>query len=241
MTLLYDIDFEGGDLTEWTGTSGGGVTDTTSAFSVTAGAALAGTNYGLAVTANGSTAAQGYHYPINSTSGVIRARFYIDPNGVTMTSGTLITIFNCYNASVVIMVVQLFYNSTYGYGIYFRAYDDAAGTNQIGPFYDNFGDEPHYIEVLMTRASTTSSNDGVSQIWIDGTSVGSVTNLDNNTRFNEFDWYYFGKVVNADGATGTFYLDQLIIRDDNTAIGAHSTGASNAPRAMHNRRMQGMS
>lgn len=213
--IIVDIDHEGGTLGEYTST----VTDSGD-LSVTAAAKLAGTNYGLSCLVDDTTSIYGF-YDLGSpnTTGVIRLRIYLDPNNISMSNTYEMDPINLQNSSWNnIFQLMFYYNS--GYQIAARAYNDS-GNSETSKY--TITDEPHYIEVYIKRATTTSSNDGVVTLWIDGTQKETITNLDNNTSFANFQYFYAGPLNITSGISGTFFLDQFIVRDDNTEIGALPT------------------
>ncbi len=101
-------------------------------------------------------------------------------------------------------------------------YDDNLSSQTLGPY--DISDAEHYVEVLVTYASGPSANDGVMTLWVDGSQQGTDTTLDlyNTTKPNEA---RLGAVVGIDsGTSGTFYLDEFVLRDDDTEIGPVSGG-----------------
>lgn len=223
MAKLYEITFETGDFTQWTGTPNGGIINTDGDLTVTAGAAMGGSSYGMACLLNDASNWSGYHYPIGNTSGMIRTRFYVDPNSAAIVSGDMVTALNCYNASVWVLSVRLQRTGT-TYYIYAQTINDEGTTVATSTY--TITDAPHYVEVYLKREVSNGSNDGILTLWIDGDQKESITTVGNYTRFSIFDWYYFGKVQNNASSTGTIYLDELVIRDDNTTIGPLSTDRS---------------
>lgn len=218
MAVIVDIDHEAGDLTEYTST----VTDSGD-LSAAAAAALAGTGYGLQVVIDDTTAIYGTKTVTTNTSGVIRVRFYIDPNTLTMTSGTNHWITRVYSAAPGLINVVYLYKSGTNYQLDMVAYNDADGV--VGSTATTITDAPHYIEFYTKRATTNISADGVFTWWIDGTQITTTTNIDNYDRFSSFGRIEIGAVIGIDATTsGTFFIDQLVANDDGAEIGAYSTG-----------------
>jgi hypothetical protein len=79
-------------------------------------------------------------------------------------------------------------------------------------------DAPHYIEVLVAYASSAVASDATLTIWIDGVQADQVTGIDLYDR-SKPDTVLLGVVTVASGTSGTIYLDELVLRDDDTEIG----------------------
>ncbi len=221
MAIIIDIDHEGGDLTEYTST-----VEDSGDLSAHADAALAGTDYGLKLVIDDTTGIYGlvsFGSPY-STTGIVRARFYIDPNALTMANGNnfrLLVVNNSTPAAVA--EVRLGYTTGTGHTIAAMIVDDAAAESFTT--YYGISDELHYVEMLLTRASGESTNDGSIQLWIDRVDKETVGSKDNYTRFNTLRIVQFGAVSGIDtGTSGTFYLDQLVVNDDGSEIGPLETG-----------------
>lgn len=216
MTVLLDINHETADLTQYDST----VTDSGD-LSVTAAARLGGSNYGLSCVIDDTNAIYGIANLSPPASGILRVRFYLDPNSLTMANGDAFRVLRLWDTAgggAIIFAVNLTYYTATGYRFLGTAYDDANNTYTIST--TDIGDEPHYLEFYLTSAATTSSNDGICTVWIDGSQVGARTDLDNNTRFAALDQCHIGAVSNIDaGTSGTLYLDELVVNDDGGQIG----------------------
>lgn len=233
MTTIIDIDHETGDLTQYTST----VTDSGD-LSVAAGAALAGTGYGLSLVLDDNVAIYGAKALVaGDTSGKLRWRFYIDPNGLTMANNDVFINTNAYGTSVAVAVANLLYTTVGGYQIRVDIYNDAGALTSA-----NYAitDAPHYVEIYLIRATNSTSSDGSIQTWIDGASQGTISNIDNYDRFADFKTVYFGASGVDTGTRGVFYLDELIVNNDGSEIGPVSS-ATAVPVFMHHMQQQGMS
>jgi len=224
MSVIVDIDHEIGDLTEYTST----VTDGGD-LSVAAAAALAGTVYGLNVLIDDTTAIYGIKSGLNDTSGKLRARFYIDPNTLTMATDDQFIVWRAQNTSTASLAkVDLYRSAAPAYRIQVTIFNDA-GAGTASSFY-TITDEPHYIEIYLQRAATSISSDGSLQLWIDGVSKQTISGIDNYDRFPNFDIIHLGAIANLDaGTSGTLYLDQLVVNDDGSEIGAYVPPAAGNP------------
>ncbi len=217
---LAKVDLETNDTTQFTSTSGADL-------SVSAAAALHGTAYGLNVLIDDTTADYGVvgnntTESLNSTTGKMRLRFYIDPNTLPMTAGDAFYLMYCYNAaSSSIATIQMRMNGG-NYQIQVTLIDDAAATNNSS--WVTITDAPHWIEIYLQRASTDIAADGSLDLYIDSVAspVASVTAKDNYDRFASLAFINWGGVSGIDAGTGpgTLFLDELIINNTGVAIGA---------------------
>lgn len=219
MTTLVDIDFEAGDLAEFTST----VTDSGD-LSAHADAALAGTNYGMKLVLDDTTAIYGIINCAAPVSGVLRTRFYIDPNSLTMANNDVFTLCGFYNGTTQRARIN-FYRSGSTY-LFFFALQDDAGTFGIASSII-VPDAPTLVEWLVKKATTADSNDGTITCWLDGVQMATKADIDCYTNFATIDAFRFGAVIGVDATTsGTFYLDQLVITDTNTRIGRYGGGTN---------------
>jgi len=123
MTTLLDIDLESGDLSEFDATA----TDSGD-LSADAAAALAGTNYGLKCVIDDTNAIYGTANLSPPASGILRGRFYLDPNSLTMANGDAFRVLRLWDTAgggAIIFAVNLAYYTATGYRLLAIAYDDA--------------------------------------------------------------------------------------------------------------------
>src|SRR4030095_9588023 len=106
-----------------------------------------------------------------------RARFYLDPNSITMLDGQDFYIFNGYDTASVFQVQ--FGISAGNYRIRLRQQNDSAGTTSTS--WANISDAPHVIEIEWRAAMAAGANDGSATLWLDGVQSGSLSGLDNDT------------------------------------------------------------
>jgi len=211
---LIEINHEDNDFSEYTGIQQDG-----SDLAVSAGAALAGTNYGLSVTVNDVNNIFGYvTLGTPDASGVMRMRFYLDPNGISMASGWGNYIFNCKRASggSDIGEVYLLWSGT-SYQLFFSLYDDVSSTDSSNY---NITDAPHYIDVLIVRATTSGSADGYMSMWVDGVLKETISGKDNYDTFDQLGYLKWGCTYGARSDTsGTYYIDEIIVNNTGDPIG----------------------
>jgi hypothetical protein len=207
---VFNIDNETGNLTQYTNTSG--------AVSATAGAALAG-SYGLSTIVSATVA---WGRKVVTQAAIARFRFYIDPNTITMANGDAFVIQNLQqNASpyAVFEQIQLKYVTGTGYQLAVDIYNDAG---YLATYTQNITDAPHYVEVNFVRAATSTSIDGTFAWWIDGVAKDTRASIDNYNKFSDQQWQTsIGAVTGRDaGTSGTIYLDEWVMNDDGSTIGA---------------------
>jgi hypothetical protein len=81
-----------------------------------------------------------------------------------------------------------------------------------------------YLEFYLQRESYDGANDGQAEWWINGVSQGTVTGIDNYNSFPTMNKFLLGESGSRPAsASGTAYWDDLVIRDDDTEIGANYT------------------
>lgn len=148
-----------------------------------------------------------------------RARLYIDPNSLVMATSDrfyICAIRDGIGPSNAIYL-QFNYDGT-NYQVRLRVLNDG-GAYSSTAFYD-LPDAETYIEMHIVRPATASSNDGTGELFFDGVSQEQLTGLDNFDRFPTYDRIRVGAVSSVDaGTSGTFYLDEIVVRDDSQEIG----------------------
>lgn len=206
--MIFVDGFESGDTSAWPSSS----TDAGD-LSVSPSAALAGSQ-GLQIViddnnpmyvADDRPAAEA-HY---------RARFYFDPNGISMASGNAHYIFSGLMGSTV-EVVRINFRYSGGFyqvsGVLLNDSASSVTTNWV-----TLSDAPHTIEVEWQAAGAPGANDGVLRVWLDGGQIAELTNIDNDTH--RIDWAVLGPYSGIDtGTRGTYFFDAFESRR-NTYIG----------------------
>ncbi|MEE8264025.1 MAG: DUF2341 domain-containing protein, partial [Gammaproteobacteria bacterium] len=213
--ILFEIDHEEGDFTDYDST----VTDVGD-LSVTTAAALAGTSYGLNILVDDTTAIYGQKNQTPPASNEFRLRVYLDPNGITMATNDSFQMVDAHSTGPKASVFQfrLAENpaaNTYGFTL--GCWADA-GANWT---FITISDAEHLVEIHVERAATSTSADGRCRVWIDGTLQITESAVDNWDQFAGLDYFQFGAPGSIDpGTSGTFYLDEIVLRDDGIEIGA---------------------
>lgn len=222
MAEIFNIRHET-DLSEYTST----VTDGGD-LSQSAAAALASSNGGLSCLVDDTNAIYGQKDFTQLTNTEYRFRFYIDPNNMTVAGAFVIC--RLRDATT----TRCYVSFTYDSGNYrIRAIvkkDDFAYSSTS---YYNVTDAEHYVEVLVEYASGAAANDGTLTLWIDGSQQEQVTNLD-IYDISKPDVAQLGPCSALDaGTSGTLYLDEFVLRDDDTQIGPVSPPVTGNPWAIY--------
>lgn len=221
MTIQFSASHESNNFSEYTATvTDGGDLSTSSA------AALASTAYGISVLIDDTTAIYAYKALGSAiTTGVVRYRFYIDPNSITMSNSTEHTVAIIADISSNPVSLALLHRTSGGeYGIYTVCVQDGGG--HLNSQVQTISDAPHYVEVVTVRATNSTSTDGYTEFWVDGVYAYKTVLTDNYDQFNDWQLVIVGAPSGIDATTsGTFYLDEVVVRDDNTTIGPVATKA----------------
>jgi hypothetical protein len=142
-----------------------------------------------------------------------RARFYLNPNSISMADGMDFYIFTGYQTSSVFQVQLGFFASTGKYRIRLRQTNDSGTTTSTG-WIDIDNNFSNVIEIEWWAASAAGANNGGANLWINSgignpnppSPSASLSNLDNDTKRIEF--VRLGAISGLnDGTLGTYYLD----------------------------------
>jgi len=140
-----------------------------------------------------------------------RARFYFDPNSITMASGNAHYLLYAYLKDTTTGVLRLEFRCTTsacpGAGTYqVRAEAATDTTSWSGTSWYAITDASHYFEIDWGASSAPGANNGVLKLWIDGVLKQTLSTIDNDTR--QIDWVRLGAVSGVDtGTRGTYYFD----------------------------------
>jgi hypothetical protein len=211
--IIVDIDHETGNFSQYDTVENNGGN-----LSITSGAALGGTGYGMQAFIANTNDEYALTYPLNNTSGIVRARFYIDPNSISVPDSTGIGVISFYNSgSISFGGANLIYYTGVGYTI--RASIRKDDTDYAWTTWIPITDTQHYVEVQLVKATGSETNDGSITVWVDGSGSVAATGIDNYTIFDNLNYVLLGANGVGSGITGTYYLDELVVRDDNFEIG----------------------
>ena len=217
-----DIDEEAkaetADLSEFDSTAAG--TAAGGSISASTAAGLAGTEYGFAIVTSGTGSESYGQWDVSAPSGgEFRVRLYLDPNSLTMANSDTFYILEAEGTSGTdIATLRLEYTTASGYNLDFDVYTDAAAASEVNA--PVISDAPHYIEVSVQRAASSASSDGGGTIWVDGSTTGNLSNVDNYDQFALLGRMRLGASGSLDaGTSGTFYLDEIKATSDGNYIG----------------------
>jgi hypothetical protein len=133
-----------------------------------------------------------------------RARFYFDPNSISMVSGNAHLIFRGLSGTSKAVLQMEFRRSSGIYQIRARLLND--GTTWTNTSWFTITDASHFIEFDWRAATAAGANDGGLTLWIDGVQKASLTAVDNDTL--RIDRVRLGAVNGIDSGTrGTYYFD----------------------------------
>ena len=201
--LIFADGFESGGLTAWsaTQTDGGDLV-------VSAGAAMASTAFGVEATVDDRA---GLYVQDDAPMGEsrYRARFYLDPSGYDPgeANGNLRTrVFLVFEEAPVKRIAQVVLRrlaGEYAIAASVRRDDDTLADTAFSAISAG----PHAIEIDWRRASGPGASDGTFELWIDGTSVATLSGLDNDGRAAHF--ARLGALSVKAGASGTLRFDQF--------------------------------
>ncbi|HSL44237.1 MAG TPA: right-handed parallel beta-helix repeat-containing protein [Anaerolineales bacterium] len=133
-----------------------------------------------------------------------RARFYFDPNSLSMATGNAHYLFHGYTGtSTLVLRVELRYSN----GSYqLRAALRNDKSSWINTNWFTINDAPHAIEIDWRASTASGANNGGLTFWIDGTQRANLAGVDNDTR--RIDRIQLGAVAGVDSGTrGRYYFD----------------------------------
>ena len=195
--LIFMNGFETGNLSAWTSstTDGGDLNAAASAaqFGSFGLRAVIDDNNAIYVTDDSPNAETRY-----------RARFYFDPNSITMSSGNDYYLFYGYSGSSTVVVRIEFRRSSGVYQLRAGLRNDSSSWTSTSWF--TISDAYHFIEIDWRASTSSGANNGGLTFWIDGTQRADLTGMDNDTR--RIDRVRLGAVSGLNSGTrGTIYFD----------------------------------
>jgi len=133
-----------------------------------------------------------------------RARFYFDPNSITMGKNNAHIIFQgLTSAGAAALQVEIRFSAN-RYQLRGVLLDD--GTTVTSTSWFTISDAPHAVELDWQASTAVGANNGGLTFWLDGVQKASLTGIDNDTR--RIDGVRLGAVANIDSGTrGTYYFD----------------------------------
>ena len=203
--VIFANGFESGNFSGWTSS-----TIDLGDLSVSVAAALVGSQGLQAVVDDANTIYVSDDNP--NAEARYRARFYFDPNSITMTSGDAHFIFKGFMGTGNDVFQVEFRNSAGAYQIRGKLLNDASAFVVTNWF--NISDAPHAIEVDWRAATGAGANNGGLTVWLDGVQQADLTGVDNDTW--RIDRARLGALAGMDvGTSGTYYFDAFDSRRQN--------------------------
>ena len=201
LDFLFADGFEEDGTAHWSVVTGG-------TLAVTGAAAMGGTSEGmqaLCLSTNSLYVEDGA--PLDEPR--YRARFYIDPNGFD--TGVALSHFRTRiflaleenPTRRLVAIILKFQNGQYS--IMGRVRQDNDTVTDTGFF--NITNAAHFIEFDWKRSTGPGANNGTFQMWIDNSSVSTLTGLD--TDLHGVDSGRMGALSVKTGAVGTLYFDEF--------------------------------
>ena len=189
--LIFKDSFESGNFSAWSANS-----NNSGNLSVTAGAALAG-NYGLQATFTNTTLMLVRNdSPAAETR--YRARFYFNPNSISMATGDNITLFQGLDVGGAIVLSIQFNRSSTAFQVRARSYDSGLA---------NFVNTPYFtISNAMHTLEVDWGNDGHLTFWIDGMQQANLTGI-NNSIYRIETVRLGAPTMSVTGTSGSYYID----------------------------------
>ena len=228
--LIFADGFESGDLSAWSSsvTDGGDL-------SASSAAALVG-NYGMQALIDDNNNIYVRDDSPNAEARY-RARFYFDPNSISMAAGDVHSIFRGYTGSMTTIAIEFgFISGSYQVRAYYFN-DDIARYGAWIFFSDWFvlSDAPHPIELDWRAATAPGADDGSLTVWIDGSQQAHLSGIDSDTRV--IDYVQLGAVAGVDqGTRGEYFFDAFESRRESyigpLAMSAIRRVAMNRPQVM---------
>jgi len=195
--LIFADGFETGNFSTWSSsaTNNGALSVSTAATMVQLYGmqAAISSNTSIYVTDNS---------PVNEAR--YRARFYFNPNSISMAKGNSHYLLYGLNGNgVEVLRVEFGWSGT-SYRV--RAGLSRNNSSWTDSSWFNISNAVHYIEIDWRAATASGATDGGLTLWIDGIQNANLTGISNDTR--RIETVLLGAVAGIDsGTSGTYYFD----------------------------------
>lgn len=210
MAVLVDVDYEVGDTSEHDSVTG--------SVSVTSPAALAGTTKGLQIDLDGADVSARFgRSNFTYTSDVIRWRIYLDLNSLTVGGSDEFFVTGGYTGGTRKITLSVEWDGA-DYQIHTNTVHDGGSTSGADV---TLTDAEVYIEIEMDRSA------GTTKLWVDGALEDTVSGMTISTTTRPTHVRVGGWTLDT-GTSGTYYIDQLVLNDDGSEIGAFGGGGGSA-------------
>ncbi len=213
MTLFFFDDFETDDFSLWD-TDGSGADLFTSAASALAG------SFGCEVATGCVGCGEQVILDLTgfATSTPLRIGWKFDRNDITFTSAQFITLIEMTPFTFSSIVDVRVINDGGVFKIQAVCIDDSA-VEHIAESSISLGVKD--VEVRLVSATTAVSTDGSIEIYVDGSLIDTASNIDNFSKFQDLgggDIQIAPNQSNGDASSGSMYVDNFTLRDDDTPI-----------------------
>lgn len=214
ISLPASLDHEQGDFSQYSYTDTDG-----NDLSISTEAGLAGTKHGLSVLVDDSHRAYACAaLETPSTTGVVRARFYVDPNSLRMSDLSQVSFLYLINAGRMDNFALMKLMKINGRYFLRGVMVDDNGTHRETEAW-SIADASHVVEIQIRRAANASSSDATYETWIDGVYKTIMTGVDSYEKFANFQYLSVGLNGIAGNVSGTYYVDEIMVNDDGNEIG----------------------
>jgi hypothetical protein len=137
---------------------------------------------------------------------IYNARFYFDPNSISMASGNSHYIFYGLSGSSTVVLRLEFRNSSGNYQVRASTRNDSSTFSNTA--WITISDTVHALEVDWTASTSTVAINGQTTLYIDGIARGMINSIDNDTR--QIDRVQIGAVNGVDSGTrGSYFFDSF--------------------------------
>ncbi len=213
MTLFFFDDFETNNFSLWD-TDSSGADLFTSAASALAGA------FGCEIDTGCFGCGQQVIKNMDSfaIASALRVGWKFDRNDLTLTSAQFITLSEMIPATESEIMNIRVINDGGVFKIQAVCIDDST-VEHIAESSISLGVKD--VEIRLVSATTAVATDGSIEIYVDGSLIDTASNIDNFTKFQDLD---FGTIDlspnqnNNDASSGSMYVDNFTVRDDDTPI-----------------------
>lgn len=217
MAEIFHLTHDADDFSEYSTQPTGGAGDE---IELSAASGLGGTPYGLEIDSEGNADFGERTFGGSSASGFARFGFRSQLNTLSILNGDEFEVMGLLNDTTAELVQINWINTGAGPRLLVLSNDDAGDfTFESSAALIN---SDTTFEIVITQASSDIASDGKVELYINGVFDSSATGRDN---YDFFISYFSGvtarlfKIDPRDGTTtGVMYLDEIILRDDNTPI-----------------------
>lgn len=210
LSVLFRIRHEL-DLSEWTDTSGSGISRV--------GSGLAGTNGKLRVNIT-DTSARICTRTLTFTSDFLRYRLYFDIASLTMASGDRFVIHQIRSGSDTLYQLELSYDGS-SYSLIPTVYEDGGSPTEGDAI--TITKATHWAEVELRRNYATPPIMGAAVTYVDNEQSSVLLDLDIDTLWDNISAFRLGAISGLDaGTSGDLHFDEIIVTDGDNPIGPHT-------------------